>query len=90
MARQEFIHRASEKLDLPAEIIAGSPRIEVVGNGRIEIENHKGLLEYTEENIDVLTTSMTLRLRGRGLEIRAMNERELLITGELGSIEFVV
>ena len=43
---RKLLERASRQLELPAEIVAGLPRIEVTGTGELSIEPHRGLLEY--------------------------------------------
>ena len=55
---------AAELFDLPADIVAGLPRLEMVGSRQLYLEHHTGLLAYTEEQIDANTSSGVLRVRG--------------------------
>ena len=41
----------AERLDLPAESVAGVPKLTVTGRRRALVENHCGLLEYSHECI---------------------------------------
>lgn len=43
----------AERLDLPAESVAGVPKLTVTGRRRALVENHCGLLEYSHECIVV-------------------------------------
>ena len=83
-----FIEKAADILDLPQEVVAGMPRITVTGCRRVLVENHRGILEYGSEEIQVNGGKMVLVLRGRGLELRSLRATELLITGRLSGMEF--
>ena len=87
--RDGVLDRAAELFDLPAEALAGTPRLTVTGNKRIVVENHKGLLEYGETEIDINAGSTILKIKGENLELRSMNAQELMITGTVFSVEFV-
>ena len=65
--------RASRLFDLPADALAGAPRVEVVGDGELHISGG----------------SMVILVRGAGLELRAMTPEELLITGTITAVEFM-
>jgi len=87
--REGMLDRAAELFDLPAEALAGAPRLTITGNRRIVVENHKGLLEYGENEIDVNVGRTILKIKGEDLELRAMNADELMVTGTVFGIEFV-
>jgi len=80
---------AAEKFDLPADAVAGLPKLTITGKARVVIENHKGLLEYGESMIEVNGGRVRIRVNGAGLELRAMNKDDLVITGQIVSVEFI-
>lgn len=80
---------AAELFDLPADMVAGLPRLEMVGSHQLYLEHHTGLLAYTEEQIDANTTAGVLRVRGEGLTLLAMTAGELRIGGRIVSVEWV-
>ena len=80
---------AAELFDLPADIVAGLPRLEMVGSRQLYLEHHTGLLAYTEEQIDANTAAGVLRVRGQGLNLMAMTAGELRIGGKIDSVEWV-
>ncbi len=80
---------AAELFDLPADVIAGLPRLELVGSRQLYLEHHTGLLAYTEEQIDANTSAGVLRIRGKGLNLMAMTAGELRIVGRIESVEWV-
>ena len=79
----------AELFDLPADVVAGLPRLEMVGGRQLYLEHHTGLLAYTEEQIDANTSAGVLRVKGRRLTLLAMTAGELRIGGEIWSVEWV-
>ncbi len=79
----------SEILELPKDIVLDLPRITLVGNLQIYIENHKGIIEYTKQRIRISTKSGVLRITGKNMVIRIIVTEEIVITGDISSIEFV-
>ena len=77
-----WMERATELMDLPGDALAGLPRIELVGDKELRMENHKGILAYGTEEIHVSGGVFVVQVSGQGLELRAMNGMELLITGK--------
>ena len=84
--RPGLLERTAQLLDLPADALAGVPRLELVGDGELRVENHKGILAYGSEEIHISAGSYVLRVTGRALELRAMTGLELLITGQIMDI----
>lgn len=80
---------AAELFDLPADIVAGLPRLEMVGSRQLYLEHHTGILSYCEERIDVNTGTGVLSIRGEHLSLVAMTAGELRIGGRIGSLEWV-
>ena len=78
---RQLLAQASEKLELPADIIAGLPRVELVGNGECSVEPHNGLLEYTTEQIKVSTQIGEICVEGKHLQIKRMNSERITICG---------
>lgn len=85
--RESLLEKTAEALDLPGDVVAGLPRIELTGNRELRMENHKGILAYGSEEIHVSGGRLILKVRGTGLELKAMNAGELLITGEIDGID---
>jgi len=87
--KRGLLERAAHVLDLPADVIAKLPRLEIAGCRQLLMENHKGILEYGDEAIDINGGQVVVRIKGKGLELRAMNANELSLEGLIYSVEFV-
>lgn len=84
----EIPEEIAGRLDLPAETVAGVPKLTVTGRRRALIENHKGLLQYSHDCIEVDGGRVRLRIRGSNLQLVAMDRSDLLISGVILSAEF--
>lgn len=85
--RQSLLEKTAELFDLPADALAGLPRLELVGDGELRIENHRGILAYDAQEIHVSGGPFLIRVIGSGLEVRAMTGFEMLVTGKVSRIE---
>ena len=84
--REGLLERTAQFFDLPADVVAGVPRLELVGTGELRMERHKGILAYGSEEIHISAGSYVVRVTGRELELRSMTGVELLITGQIAHI----
>lgn len=80
--------RAAELFDLPADLVAGLPHVEVVGSGHFYLENHRGILSYSGEEIDINGEGMVIRVFGSGLELVSMTGDALRIRGSIQRVEW--
>lgn len=76
-------------LDLPAEGVAGTPKVSLTGDRELYLENYKGILAYGKEEIHVNGGPWVLRILGRDLEIKAMRAGEMRITGWVDRLELL-
>ena len=78
----------AELFDLPADLVAGLPHVEVVGSGHFYLENHRGILSYSGEEIDINGEGMVIRVFGSGLELVSMTGDALRIRGSIQRVEW--
>ena len=85
--RESLLEKTAEIFDLPGDLVAGLPRVELTGSRELRMENHKGIRAYGTDEIHVSGGKLIIKIRGSNLELRAMNASELLITGEIAGID---
>ena len=85
---RELPYELADKLELPEDVLLGSAKLTVTGGRSAVIENHRGVLEYTDERIVVAVPRGKVCLDGTGLRLKAMNENELLVGGRIRNIEW--
>lgn len=87
--KKEVLNGAAELFDLPPDLVAGLPHIEVVGNTHFYMERHKGILAYSGEEIDVNGENCIVRVYGEKLELMSMTGDQLRIKGMISKVEWV-
>lgn len=85
--KEGLLEKTAEVFDLPGDVVAGLPRLELLGDRQFRMENHKGILAYGSEEIHISGGKLIVKVRGANLELRAMNSSELLITGNIFGVE---
>ena len=63
----------AELFDLPADLVAGLPHLEMMGSRQLYLEHHTGILA----------------VRGARLALMAMTAEELRIGGDIAAVEWV-
>lgn len=86
MGSTTFYERLQKISDRP-DLITGLPLVEILGNQRVLIEQHRGITEYTTTRIDVRVAKGTIRISGSKLELMKMTGAQLIITGLLDKVE---
>ncbi|MFI3250888.1 MAG: YabP/YqfC family sporulation protein [Eubacteriales bacterium] len=85
--RQEsLLERAASVFDLPAQAVAGVPFLELTGDRELRIENHRGILAYSDEELHISGGIYIVKVQGESLVLRTMTTNELLITGRICAI----
>ncbi|MBH0229915.1 sporulation protein YqfC [Halobacillus yeomjeoni] len=74
--------------DLPSDVVLDLPRITTIGSVHFYIENHTGLLHFSDREIKIQYKQGHVRIRGKELVVKTMLKEELLLEGELQSVEF--
>lgn len=85
--KKEFAHTVGESLSLPPETIAEVPLTSLRGKRSVCIENHRGILAYTDECVKVAVKRGSISVFGTHLTIARMTRGCLEIRGHIRSIE---
>lgn len=84
---QKFLQAASERFDVPGDIMAGLPKLELTGFSKLSLAHHKGILEYTQEVVTVALSIGNVRISGKNLSISLMNHEYVIVSGEISNLE---
>lgn len=84
---RKFLERVAGSFDLPADIVAGLPKMELTGFVEFSLEPHKGLLEYAENEIILESSIGRICIKGDHLTIKLMNRERITVAGNLTAIE---
>ncbi|MCP8967170.1 sporulation protein YqfC [Ectobacillus ponti] len=78
-----------KKMDLPADVLMDLPRITMVGQIHIYIENHRGLLVFSDTEVRLLLKQGQLLIRGNSFVIKTILPEELLLEGTIEQVLFL-
>ncbi|ADQ40761.1 sporulation protein YqfC [Caldicellulosiruptor acetigenus I77R1B] len=73
---------------LPQEVITDQPRITLIGDQEIVVENHKGLISYEDALVKVNTNISPLAIEGDKLVIERMDSETIIIRGRIKSVKY--
>lgn len=74
--------------ELPEEVMLDLPRVTLVGRERCLLENHRGLILFTDREVVVQSRLGPLRVLGDRLEIERLAGGELLLRGRVDQIDY--
>ena len=77
----------ADKLDIPADAL-GSVQLSLCGRSRLLIENHRGIITYNDNLIEIDCGSVKLAVRGDALRLGAMNGSDMFICGRIIALVF--
>ena len=84
--RGKWAEKLQRQMALSQEPIPGVPLIEITGQNRILIENHRGVCCYSRELIRVRVQYGEISITGTGLDMARMSREVLVITGRMDCI----
>lgn len=88
-AKVKLREKVTELLELPKEVVLNLPKLTMVGDGSLVIENYKGIIEYDDKRVRVNTGSGIVKINGERLLIKEITSEDIMIDGEIRSIEFM-
>lgn len=84
-----WANRVWQGMELWGESAPLQSVLELCGDGRLLIENHFGVSEYTVERICVKVRFGQILISGCGLKLRRMQGQVLVITGRIEQISVI-
>jgi sporulation protein YqfC len=75
-------------LDIPQDIVLDLPRITMLGNKQLLVENHKGIIEYTPSLVRIKLNQGELVVIGMDLMLENLQVEQILIEGTVGEIKY--
>ncbi|MBU4533797.1 MAG: sporulation protein YqfC [Eubacteriales bacterium] len=87
--RRKARRAVADIFEIPGEVALDLPKIVLLGNVQVFIENHRGIVEYTNEVVRVVVPSGEVSVHGQGLILRNIQKDEICVEGEIESLSFV-
>ena len=84
---KQLLTEVAGRLQLPVDVLAGVPKMELLGFREFSVEPHNGLVEYERQKISIDSTLGRIVVFGQNLTIKLMNRQRITIKGFLTSVE---
>lgn len=81
--------RFRQHLSGVSEPMPGMPLVEIAGQGRILIENHRGVCSYGREQIRVRVKYGQIEISGCGLVLGCMSRERIVVTGHIDAVRLI-
>jgi len=75
-------------VDLPKDIVLNLPRITLVGDLQLVIENHQGIEDYDGEVVRIALARGCFVISGKNLTLRSIHSDEIVVDGTISSLKF--
>lgn len=80
--------KISDAFELPKDITLDIPKITILGADSATVENHKGVMSYSDNQIRINTGCGILIISGQNLAIKSIIQEEIIIIGKISNVSF--
>lgn len=79
---------ASKWFDLPQDVTSDVPRVEVIGNERLKIENHRGVALFSPRQLIMKAKIGAIHITGDQLCIKAIYPEVVWVEGMIYEVKY--
>ncbi len=87
--RQQMKNWMMKQMQLPADVMMDLPRITMIGQLHIYIENHRGVLKFSNQELRLLLKNGQLLIKGDHFVIKTILPEELLLEGRIEQVLYI-
>lgn len=80
---------AANTMQLPPDVMMDLPRVTIVGQLHIYIENHKGLLAFSDKELRLMLKQGQLLIKGKSFVIKTILPEEILLEGKIIEVQYL-
>ncbi len=86
--KTNLLKKAETALGTSGGLLRNLPAITLYGSSEAEIDNFKGLLDFSPSSVRINTSDSIIRIDGISLTISVMTDEDITITGTIKSLSF--
>lgn len=79
----------NKNLELPQDVMMDLPRITMIGQIHIYVENHRGLIAFSDKELRLLLKQGQLLIKGKGFVIKTILPEEILLEGKIDQVLYI-
>ncbi len=85
----DFKMTLTDALELPLDVALDLPKITILGDKKVDISNHKGIIEYTSELSRINSKIGIIKIIGKSMKIKNIFLEEINIDGIIEKVEII-
>lgn len=85
-----LLGRVVELMEFPGDVVLNLPRLIMIGNAQMTVENHRGLVRYDPASITIGVGAYQLVIEGENLVIGTVDTETVTIRGTISRVSFEV
>lgn len=78
----------AEVFEIPQDALLNLPRITLIGDSQLYLENHRGIIQYTSERIRVSILGGQLEILGQEMFLKNIKPDEIAVHGTINQLSF--
>lgn len=86
---RRFLQSLSGSLEMPREVLLDVPRATLIGSMQVQVENHKGVLQFSPTCVRIRTRDGEMVVTGSRLKIGSIFKDEVVVEGRIDRIDLV-
>lgn len=79
----------TKNMALPQDVMMDLPRITMIGQIHVYIENHQGLITFSDKELRLLLKQGQLLIRGNAFVIKTILPEEILLEGKIDQVTYI-
>lgn len=87
--KRKFRKVTAGLLDMPHDVVYDLPRLTMIGDRQLYIENHRGVVHFSSESLRLALSKGQLEVTGLDLVIRTIWTEEVFIEGQIMNIQLL-
>lgn len=84
-----LMYRMTDAAKMPKDVMLGVPIVTLTGRFEVNVENYRGIIEYTDTLIRVKSRNGQIKITGKKLQIAYYTNDEMKITGHVDKVEYL-
>lgn len=90
MVKKKSWHNLARFFEIPADIVLDMPRLTMLGNQQLLIENHRGIILYDASLLRIKVDAGEVVVAGDGLSLGNVEAEQILVEGRIAYVAYNV
>lgn len=85
--KDSILGKIATFFELPQDVVLDLPRLVMTGNQRLFVENHRGLLAYSDQGVRIKAAKGEIQIFGQSLKLIEITQEEVQLEGLIERVQ---